>query len=280
MPSFCYQDCELHYQRRSPAMAPSENGRDQTLIFLHGLGADCEQALTLCADLNHVQVISIDMPGHGHSLCSEKETFSFHFFAEVVLALMDKLELSSAVLGGISMGAGTSLQVAMRWPQRVEGLLLQRPAWLNASALAHLDIVASCGLWIDAGGLEHAKQQLDGHDLLRDLENHNPNCARSIRGLLSREQAKSAALVLPTLVMDQPYDYPEQLNAIRVPTLVFACDHDPLHPIKLAQTLAEQLANNTYREIPSPYLQPAQHLQQFTQWAQHFLNRLAVPECL
>jgi len=285
MPSFQYQNCDLHYRRRSLAPAVAGNcenprPRGKTLIFLHGLGADCEQALSLCAEMKNLQVICVDMPGHGQSVCSDREKFTFAFFAEVTRALMDELGIASALLGGISMGAGVCLQVAMRWPERVEALLLQRPAWLNTPAVANLEIVASVGLWIDSVGLDHAQKKLNKHDLLRELDTYNPPCARSIRALLDRPQALSAAAVLPALVMDQPFICPEQLGEIRTPTLVLSCEHDPLHPLDIALGLAKKMANCTFREIPSRYLKPEQHFQQFTYHAQRFLNRLTAPEYL
>jgi len=283
MPSFHYQNCELNYQFRSPALAIEGDNEtrcppEQTLIFLHGLGADCEQALMLCAEMKNLRVICVDMPGHGQSVCSDREKFSFAFFAEVTKALMDELGIASALLGGISMGAGVCLQVALRWPEKVDALLLQRPAWLDTPALENLEIVASVGLWIDSVGLDYAKNKLNKHDLLLELDTYNPPCARSIRALLNRAQAKSAAAVLPALVLDQPFFCSEQLGGLQTPALVLSCEHDPLHPLDIALGLTKKMANCTFREIPSRYLNPEQHFQQFTYHAQRFLDHLTVPE--
>jgi len=285
MPRFQYQNCELHYQLRSPAPAlgvdcEGKAQRGQTLIFLHGLGADCGQALSLCAEMKNLQLICVDMPGHGKSVCNDRKKFSFTFFAEVTKALMDELGIASALLGGISMGAGVCLQVALRWPKRVDALLLQRPAWLNTPAIDNLEIVASVGLWIDCVGIDHAQEKLNEHYLLRELDTYNPPCALSIRALLDRAQAKSAAAVLPALVMDQPFTCAEQLREIQAPTLVLSCEHDPLHPLDIALRIAKKMANCTFREIPSRYLNPEQHFQQFTYHAQRFLDRLTVPKYL
>ncbi len=274
MPSFHYQDCELYYQSRSSDTAKSSGEPGKTLVFLHGLGADSEQAMALCKGLDEVRVISVDMPGHGKSVCSEREQFSFELFAEVCKALMDTLGIERAIVGGISMGGGISLQVALRWPERVEALLLQRPAWLNESAIKNLEIVASTGLWIEMGGLSHAREKLEQHSMLRALDQTLPACAESIRALLSRPQAETSSAVLPAMSMDQPYRFSEQLNAIQVPSLIVSCKNDPLHPVEIAEALAAGLKGSSYREIPSRYLKPESHFQAFTQHAQQFIGRL------
>ena len=45
--------------------------------------------------------------------------------------MLNHLGLTRAVVGGISMGAGMALNAATRYPERVAGLVLARPAWLD-----------------------------------------------------------------------------------------------------------------------------------------------------
>ena len=103
-----------------------ERGEGRPFVFLHGLGAHRQQALSALEGLQGYRLISIDMPGHGQSLCGAAvgagALFRFSAFADAALAVLDELEISSAVFGGISMGAGISLHVALRKPQRARGL--------------------------------------------------------------------------------------------------------------------------------------------------------------
>ena len=46
--------------------------------------------------------------------------------------MIDMLHLQQIAVGGISMGAAVALNFALRYPQRVLGLVLVRPASLNA----------------------------------------------------------------------------------------------------------------------------------------------------
>src|SRR4051795_9563925 len=53
-------------------------------------------------------------------------------FGEQVVALMDHLGAEQAVVGGTSLGANVSLEVADAAPERVRGLLLEMPVLDNA----------------------------------------------------------------------------------------------------------------------------------------------------
>ncbi len=59
------------------------------------------------------------------------EAATFDVFADDLIALADQLGLDRFVVGGISLGAGTALNLAIRYPERVSALVLCRPAWLD-----------------------------------------------------------------------------------------------------------------------------------------------------
>lgn len=262
MPSFNFMGQSLTYEVR---------GEGQDLLFLHGLGADRRQALSATKDLQGCRVITLDMPGHGDSVCTDGRLFSFARFTEAAIALLDELSVASAIWGGISMGSGISLQAAQRWPSRVGGLLLVRPAWLDKPGLPQLAIIARLGQLICEGGLEAAKAELQRDPMVVGLLQGNPHCAASIAGVLTRPQAQEAAAVLPALVADQPFETMASLSKVKTRALVFANEGDPLHPIPVAETLTAALPNCCYLELPARYLQPDEHQRALTAAIQTFL---------
>jgi pimeloyl-ACP methyl ester carboxylesterase len=76
-------------------------------------------------------VISLNARGHAPSSDIDPAAATFDTFADDVIALADQLELARFVVGGISLGAGTALNLAIRYPGRVIALALCRPAWLD-----------------------------------------------------------------------------------------------------------------------------------------------------
>ena len=100
-------------------------------IFQHGMGGDADQPLGYVGDTPPSPVISLNARGHAPSSDIDPAAATFDTFADDVIALADHLGLARFVVGGISLGAGTALNLAVRYPHRVTGLVLCRPAWLD-----------------------------------------------------------------------------------------------------------------------------------------------------
>lgn len=78
-------------------------------------------------------VITVDLLGHGRSdRPADPLVYSMTAFGEQVLALLDHLGVDRAVVGGTSLGANVSLEVADIAPHRVKGLILEMPVLDNA----------------------------------------------------------------------------------------------------------------------------------------------------
>jgi pimeloyl-ACP methyl ester carboxylesterase len=250
-------------------------GEGPNLIFMHGLGADRRQAMATTQSLQSYRLICVDMPGHGDSEYTASETVSFSRYADVAFALLDKLEIDSAVWGGISMGSGIALHAALRCPERVDGLLLVRPAWLDKPGLPNLAIVSQVGEWIAELGLDQTRKKLIVHSSYLQAQTLSQHCADSIAGLLTRPQAVSAAGVLPTLVQDSPFQNIKQLAQLAMPAIVFGNQDDPLHPEIIAKRLADALPISNYINLPARYTQAKHHATQLTGLMQVFLTDLA-----
>src|SRR5437588_2927624 len=74
------------------------------------------------------RVITLDPLGHGASdRPRQMWRYSIPEFAQQVLALLDHLELDQAVVGGTSLGANISLEVAALAPSRLRGMIVEMP---------------------------------------------------------------------------------------------------------------------------------------------------------
>ncbi len=79
------------------------------------------------------RVLCLDLLGHGDSdRPPEMGNYSMQIFARQGIGLLDHLDISRAVVGGPSLGANASLEVAAAAPDRVRGLLIQMPVLDNA----------------------------------------------------------------------------------------------------------------------------------------------------
>jgi 3-oxoadipate enol-lactonase len=99
-------------------------GQGTPVIMVHGLSDDhtlWRHQVPALAE--RYRVISLDVRGHGRS-GKPRQPWDVPTLADDLVALLDSLELDSAVLVGLSMGGGISQTAAIRHPERVRALAL------------------------------------------------------------------------------------------------------------------------------------------------------------
>jgi pimeloyl-ACP methyl ester carboxylesterase len=253
------------------------HGTGPDLLFIHGLAADRQQAERCIDALHGFRVITVDMPGHGMSPLSARrslaEQVGFQTYARAAGGLLRTLGVTTAFVGGISMGSGVALTLAIGSPDLVSGLLLIRPAWVNGPARPHLDLLADMGHWISDRGVEAARQRLVSDHRFVDMGSDSPMCAKGLLETIQRPHVTAAPLVLPALVDDQPYESKSNLETCTMPALVVSCDHDPLHPRWVADHLETSLPNATAHTVPPRYVEPERHERVVASVIQSFLDQ-------
>ena len=101
-----------------------EKGRGKPLILLHGNGEDgsyFEHQID-CFSVDY-RVIAIDTRGHGKSPRGEKP-FTIVQFAEDLHDFMDENGIDQAILLGFSDGGNIALTFALKYPDRVEKMII------------------------------------------------------------------------------------------------------------------------------------------------------------
>ncbi|MEL6922434.1 MAG: alpha/beta hydrolase [Bacteroidota bacterium] len=231
-------------------------GTGKLLVFQHGLGSDITQSQRLLGALPHVRLAGIDCPGHGRSPFPNKMLPSYEFYADQLLQQLDALQIGPAIFGGISMGSGIALNIALRFPERVKGLILVRPAWLDQPTPDNLKILLTAADHMGQPGGKAAFQQLE---VFKTMQQQLPNAARSVLGVFAETQQKELPTVLRQLVNDRPFDQLEKIRDIQKPCIILANDDDPLHPYEMAETLHRHLPGSQLHKVTSRYVDDAAH---------------------
>src|SRR5205807_4834463 len=79
------------------------------------------------------RVITLDPLGHGQSdRPRQMWRYNMTEFARQTVALLDHLEIEEAVVGGTSLGANITLEVAAAAPDRLRGMIIEMPVLDNA----------------------------------------------------------------------------------------------------------------------------------------------------
>jgi pimeloyl-ACP methyl ester carboxylesterase len=180
-------------------------------------------------------VICVDLLGHGRSdQPDDLRLYSMPLFAEQLVALLDHLELETAVVGGTSLGANVGLELAVRHPDRVAGLFVEMPVLDNAlAAVAAIFSPVLLGLRVGRPAVELSSRLaslVPRTNFLVDL------------GLdFARRRPGPSVAVLEGLLLGETAPDGEQRRLIDRPAFVVGHPRDPLHPFSDSGMLAEEL---------------------------------------
>jgi pimeloyl-ACP methyl ester carboxylesterase len=185
------------------------------------------------------RVILMDPLGHGRSdRPRDMWRYSMATFGRQVVALLDELEVEQAVIGGTSLGANVTLEVASAAPDRVRGMLLEMPVLDNgllASALAFTPLLVALTF-----GEPVAKvvAQIARRVPRRPL----PLVAEVLLDAASQDPGPSGAL-LQGLFFGRIAPHRTERRTFEAPALVIGHPRDPVHPFSDADMLAAELPN-------------------------------------
>ncbi len=98
-------------------------GEGPYLMILHGLYGSSDNWITIAKKLSDVfTVILPDQRNHG--LSPHSEIHSYNAMADDLMDLVERLKIQKFLLAGHSMGGKTAMTFALKWPERLNGLLV------------------------------------------------------------------------------------------------------------------------------------------------------------
>lgn len=178
-------------------------------------------------------MISLNARGHSPSTDINAAAASFEVFADDVIALADHLGLARFIIGGISLGAGTALNLAARYPDRVTALVLCRPAWLDRpQAEFNRNAYTEIADLLDRYPAEDAAKCYPQTRTYQTVRNSSPAAAASLLGQLTRPRAAQNSVILRTFPGSSPTNSTDTWRAVDMPTLVIGHHDDPFHPVR------------------------------------------------
>jgi pimeloyl-ACP methyl ester carboxylesterase len=257
-------------------------GQGVPFVFQHGLGGDVRQPAGLVRLRKGLRLLCLDARAHGQTHSpADASTLTFDVFGDDLVAWLDHLDIPHAIVGGISMGAGVALDVAVRYPERVTGLVLSRPAWLDGPMppenVARYATLARLLRGIGAAGnpeqaLRCALTEFESSRDYRHLFATSPDTAASMRGQLTNERAVDAVARLERLPSDQPLADMGAAEEIRVPTLVLAHRQDPIHRYAFGVELARLIPGARLVELTPKSIARQRHVAEVQGCLQEFLG--------
>ena len=222
---------------------------DRPVVLLPGLLLPARMNTPLAthlADRGH-RVILLDPLGQGDSSRPrDMWRYSMSMFGRDVVALLDHLGIDQAVVGGTSLGANVTLEVASLAPERVRGMVLEMPVLDNAllgSAVAFAPLLVAVTV---------------GEPVMKvvaSIARHIPRSrlpfnAQILIETLGQDPGPSGAL-LQGLFFGRTAPHRDERRTFTAPALVIGHHRDPVHPFSDAGMLARELPNGRLVEASS-----------------------------
>jgi pimeloyl-ACP methyl ester carboxylesterase len=264
MPFFEHDGIRFHYR---------DEGADLPFFFQHGLGADLTQPFGLCQPPSGIRLIGFDARAHGQTRpVGPEERISFNTFADDLCALMDHLQIRQAILGGISMGAAITLNVTLRNPARVIGLVQSRPAWLDAPNPWNVTMFSLITRLVrEQGRIKGKEAFLESAEYKETLAKW-PDVASSLAGQFDNPVVDETAFKFERIIRDAPCRDRAEWKNIKVPTLVLGNRFDPIHPYEYAVEMCRVIPGAEFQEITAKGISLDQHNADVQRCLRNFLS--------
>jgi 3-oxoadipate enol-lactonase len=190
-------------------------------------------------------VITPDARGHGASEW-DGNPFTMEDLADDVIALLDALGLEKASLVGMSMGGSVAINVAGRYPDRVQSLVLaDTTAWYGEGAVGTWNERADRVL--DTSRAEQIQFQVDRWFTDRFRQVKPEEVQRVVAIFLATDSAAHAQACRAMGAMDSR----ELLPQVTAPTLAFAGEEDYATPPAMGQYAAEHVQDGMALTLPA-----------------------------
>jgi pimeloyl-ACP methyl ester carboxylesterase len=210
---------------------------DRTLVLIHGLLMNRRMYDSLAPEiaLRGYRVVTVDLVGHGASDRSDDvRAHSMTIYSDMVAELVEHLDLDRPVVGGTSLGANVTLELAYRHPESARALVVEMPVLEHAlTAVGMIFLPVMVGLQLGAPVLRlvsSVTQRIPRSNYLIDI------------GLDWVRQAPEPSLaVLRGLMFGEIGPTRTQRREISQAALVIGHHNDPLHPFSDSGMVVEEM---------------------------------------
>jgi 3-oxoadipate enol-lactonase len=218
-------------------------GERVPLVFVNALGTDLRIWDGVVPHFsNRYPVLRFDKRGHGLSDCPPAP-YSIHDFSTDLLGLLDQLEISQAIVVGISVGGMVALDFAASWPARVHSMVLCDTA----------PVIGTADLWNDRinrlreDGMGSMAEVILARWFSPAFKENSSAAYQGYYNMLTRMPVEGYTGTCEAI---RDADLTESTRTIEAHTLILCGTEDVSTPPDLVRGLVELMPNAEFQEIP------------------------------
>ncbi len=253
---------QIYYRGQTtlPDVVP-DFSRGRKILLVHGAGSNGHTFHRQVEALGEKHSpVALDLPGHGRSSGVEG-LMSVADYADFIAALLDTLRIKSTVVLGHSMGGAIAMELALRFPERVDALVL-------SSTAAKFNLTDDRIEALRAVMMGRAPQAFN-------TDGYSPKTPRENFEVVREgwmEQIKTDPRVRYTdIVACSKVDLRESISKIDKPTLVLCGADDQGTTVKDAELIVSKIKGAKLEAFPdaghyAPREQPARYIATIAQF--------------
>jgi pimeloyl-ACP methyl ester carboxylesterase len=243
-------------------LACEDVGSGPPIVLIHGFPLDHTMWDAQIKELqSHFRVIAPDLRGFGASQLAEDDAengVGMERYAADVIALLDWLQVSEpVVLAGLSMGGYVAWQVALRWPDRIRGLI---PCDTRAVADADEPRAARFKMAeaaMQAGNSSPALAMIPKL-LGAETREQRPEVEAKLRAMIERQSAEAVAAAQRGMARRE--DVRGKLDVITADSLCIVGVEDVISPPAEMHEIAVLLAKSGHDDVRLTEIEHSGHM--------------------
>lgn len=218
-----------------------EEGKSgKTILLIHGLGGSAERWLKIIPSLSpKYRVIAPDMIGFGYSDKPSLD-YTIEFFGKFLSALMDTLDLKTAILVGTSLGGQIAAECT-NTNRSIEKLVLVAPSGVMKRSTAAVDAYMMAALYPNNASARTAFEMMSNSGTVDEF---------TVSDFVKRMSIPNAKLAFISSVLGiKNSKIDESLQKIMVPTLLVWGKEDRVIPIEYAKQFVSSIRDCKFLEF-------------------------------
>ena len=221
----------------------NNSNRKETLILIHGFGADKDNWLDLSNELSMIYHLIIpDLPGHGDSFKTDSKKYTISNQTKWINEFIKKKKIEKFTLVGNSMGGAISLRYSYLYPEKLNNLIL-----ITSASNSCISVESEYSKLVSKGLNPLITNNLEDYEKLLDFVMYERSYIPSpILEVLSEKKMERKILdekIFNDFVSNMTQEE-DILNKITTKTLIVWGEYDRIIDLKCANILEKNIINS------------------------------------
>lgn len=239
---------EHRIQREGFELKVRDQGDGPAVIFGHSLGFDWEMWSFVAPMLSsEYRMIALDLRGHGDSTGPSRD-YPISDMADDVVAVMDQLALDQAAYCGLSMGGMVGMHLALKYPERINGLVLMSTSATEEpeSNRTTYDMLNEQTRGTPPNPA--VVQFLLGLMFSGEFRSRCPDVVKHFENKLQRVNDDPSYFSVRSVIHRDGFE--EEISKIDLPTLVICAEADTSFPVSELELIHEKIQGSQFIRLP------------------------------